>query len=247
MPNLSGLRIVVTRATHQAEELAAPLREVGAHVLLVPVIGIAAPYDPAPLREAAAQCDQFDWIIFTSANAVNAFAAELPEPRSECPARIATVGPATRDAAERCGLTISLVPVAYIAESLVDALGREDLKGKRVLIPSAAVTRDIVPEALRGLGAKVDVVEAYRNIIPSGAAERVAEVFRPPLPDWITFASSSAVENTVKLGGLEPLRNMKIASIGPITSATIQEHGLTVAAEARIHTVDGLLEALRQA
>ena len=246
MPNLSGLRIVVTRATHQSEELAAPLREAGANVLLVPVIAIAAPHDPAPLREAAAQCDQFDWIIFTSANAVNAFAAELPEPKSACQARIATIGPATRDAAERCGLLVSLVPPAYLAESLVDAFSAEDFEGKRVLIPSAAVRRDIVPEALRRSGAKVDVVEAYRNIIPSGAAERTAEVFRPPFPDWITFASSSAVENTVKLAGLDPLRNMKIASIGPVTSATIREHGLPVAAQARAHTVEGLLEALRQ-
>ncbi len=244
MYNLSGLRIVVTRATHQAGELAMPLRDLGAEVLLVPAIGIAGPSDPAPLREAAAQCDQYDWIIFTSVNAVTAFTAELPEPRPACSARVAVIGPATRDAAEQSGFSVSVVPLSYLAESLVEALGTADLSGKRILIPSAAVTREVVPGALRERGAIVDVVEAYRNIVPSGAAERVAEVFVEPLPDWVTFASSSAVENTIKLVDAGTLRRIKIATIGPITSESVRKHGLEVAAEAREHSAAGLVEAL---
>jgi uroporphyrinogen III methyltransferase/synthase len=243
MPSLSGLRIVVTRAAHQAEDLAAPLRERGAEVLLVPVIGIAPPLDPAPLREAAAHCNDYDWIVFSSSNAVEAFAAELPAGQS-CSARIATVGAATWAAAERKGLTVHLVPEKYVAESLVEALGSQNLAGKRVLIPSAAVTREVVPPALRELGAQVEVVEVYRNVIPAGAAERAKEVFREPLPDWVTFASSSAVENTVQLVGIEALQAMKIASIGPVTTQTIRHHGLQLAAEANPHSIEGLVKAI---
>lgn len=244
MCNLAGLRIVVTRATHQAEELASPLRDLGAEVILAPVIGIAAPADPAPLREAAAQCDEYDWIIFTSANAVTALAAELPPPHTSFRPRVAAIGSATRDAAEKNGFTVEVVPAAYVAESLVEALGMQDLTGQRILIPSAAVTRDVVPQALRKLGARVERVEAYRNVIPSGAEERVAEVFREPYPDWVSFASSSAAENTSKLALREALQKVKIATIGPITSATVRKLGLIVTAEARVHSAEGLVEAI---
>lgn len=243
MSNLSGLRVVVTRATHQADELGAPLKEAGAEVLFAPVIGIAPPADSAPLREAAAQCDQYDWIVFSSVNAVNSFAAELSLPRPAC-ARVAAVGEATALAAEASGFTVALLPRKYTAESLAEAFAGEPLKGKRILIPSAAVTRDVIAPALRALGAAVEFVEAYRNHIPSGAAERIAEVFRAPLPDWVTFASSSAVEHTVELVGLELLAQVKIATIGPATSETVRQSGLPVDAEAQIHTAAGLVAAI---
>ena len=245
MRTLQGLKIVVTRAAHQAEELAGPLRELGAEVTLLPVIGIAAPADPAPLREAAAQCDEYDWIVFTSANAVASFAGELPVPRGECAARVAAVGAATREAAEHDGFSVSVTPEKYVAECLVEALGSNDLAGKRILIPSAAVTRDVVPQALRKLGAKVDVVEAYRNEMPGGAGERVAQVFQEPYPDWVTFASSSSVDNLEKLAGRDALQRVKIATIGPVTSQTVQKHGLSVVAEAKTHTMEGLVEAIQ--
>ncbi len=243
MCNLAGSRVVVTRAIHQAEELAAPLSKFGAEVLLAPMIEIAAPADIAPLREAAAQCDQYDWIIFSSVNAVNALAAELSFPRPAC-APVAAIGEATRRAAQASGFSVQLMPEKYVAESLIEAFGSEDLAGKRVLIPNAAVTRDLIPSALRKLGAQVEVVEAYRNAIPSSAAERAAEVFSEPLPDWVTFASSSAVDHTVEIVGVGPLRRIKIASIGPITSQTVQKHGLDVAAEGKVHTAEGLVAAI---
>ncbi len=243
MCSLSGLRIVVTRAVHQAEELAVPLRKLGAEVLLVPVIGIAPPLDPGPLREAFAERDEYDWIVFSSANAVHTFVAELPSPRS-CAARIATVGAATRRVAEQNGLSVDVMPEKYVAESLIEALGAQNLTGKRVLIPSAAVTRDVIPAALRQLGARVEVVEAYRNVIPTGAVERVKEIFREPLPDWVTFASSSAVENTIQIAGITSLQRMKIASIGPVTTETLRHYALHAAAEANPHNIEGLVIAI---
>jgi uroporphyrinogen-III synthase len=114
----------------------------------------------------------------------------------------------------------------------------------RILIPSAAVTRDVVARELRKRGAQVDVVEAYRNMLPPEAGGQAAAIFREPYPDWVTFASSSAVENLVQLIGTERLNRIKIATIGPITSHTVRQHGLTVTAEAKVHTIEGLIDAL---
>lgn len=238
------MRIVVTRAVHQAEELAAPLRALGAEVILLPVIGIAPPLDPEPLRQAAANANAYDWIIFTSANAVSAFASHLCIPPQELKARVATVGAATRSVAEGFGFTVSLTPLKYVAESLVDALGAESLEDKRILIPAAAVTRDVVPSELRKLGAEVDVVEAYRNILPPEAEASGRHIFQPPYPDWILFASPSAVDNLSRLIDPRKLASIKIASIGPVTSAAIRAHGLTVTVEANPHTVEGLVQSL---
>ncbi|MGA8026876.1 MAG: uroporphyrinogen-III synthase [Bryobacteraceae bacterium] len=242
MRPLGGLRIVVTRASHQAEELAQPLRDSGAEVILLPVVGIAPPADPEPLRSAAEHCDEYDWIIFTSTNAVAAFAAELSQGAKHCTSRIATVGSTTRQAAENHGFRVSITPREYVAESLVQAFEDEDLTGRRILIPSAAVTRDVVRSKLQERGAQVRAVEAYRNVIPEGSAERARTIFREPYPDWVTFASSSAVENLVRLIGIHPLHRTRIATIGPITSETVRKHALAVAAEAGVHSVSGLLD-----
>jgi uroporphyrinogen-III synthase len=243
---LAGINIVVTRAPHQAEELAGPLRAQGANVILLPLIEIAPPCNPAPLREAARQADQYDWIVFTSANAVDAFAAELVD-RSIVNARVAAVGSATRGAAESRGFHVSLMPPRYVAESLAEAFASEQLAGSRVLIPRADVARDIVPEELRKLGAHVDAVDAYRNVVPPDAAAGVAAIFRDPLPHWVLFASSSATDHLAALCDRAVLRRLHIGTIGPVTSATVRKLGLAVHAEANPHTIEGLVDAVVRA
>ncbi|HEX4228282.1 MAG TPA: uroporphyrinogen-III synthase [Bryobacteraceae bacterium] len=236
-------RVVVTRAIHQAEELAAPLRANGFKVLLAPMIGIAPPADPEALLRAVQICNGYDWIVFTSANAVDAFAtagAKVAVP-------VATVGAATKKAAQEQGWRVELTPESYVAESLIEAFAKHDLANRRVLIPAAAVTRDVVSAALRNRGAQVDVVEAYRNVAPEEAGACAKEIFRDPYPDWATFASASAVENLVAILGPEPLSKVRIASIGPITSQAIRKHGLAVAIEPDEHTIPGLVKALLQA
>ncbi len=242
MQPLAGSRIVVTRAAHQADELAEPLAALGAGVIVLPMIGITPPADPAPLAEAIALIDRYNWIVFTSANAVRALG-----PRPQCRSRIATVGAATREFAERSGWTVHITPETYVAEALIEALGAESLQGKRILIPAAAVTRDIVREELTCRGAIVDLVEAYRNVMPSEAPEMAKRIFQLPFPDWITFASSSAVENLARIVAVDTLRQSKIASIGPVTSKTLRENGLPVTAEAQPHTITGLVNAIVQA
>ncbi len=160
------------------------------------------------------------------------------------PRKIAAIGTATRAAAESQGFAVSLTPQQYVAESLADAFGAEELIGKKILLPGAAVMRDVVPLRLRELGAEVTVVEAYRNVMPEEAAAQAALVFRDPLPSWIIFASSSAAENTARVVPPHILARIRIASIGPATTRTVEKLGLRTAVEADPHTIEGLIQAI---
>ncbi len=138
------------------------------------------------------------------------------------------------------------MPEEYVAESLVKALEGEALDWRRILLPRAAVARDLVPVELRRRGATVDVVEAYRTVLPEDAAARAQEIFAAK-PDWVTFTSSSTVTNFVEAAGQDALAGVRIASIGPITSDTIRSHGLSVDVEASPHTIPGLVRAILEA
>ncbi len=245
---LFGQRIVVTRAPGQASELSEKLRSLGADPIELPVISIQPPVDPAPLNRAIQNLASYDWLIFTSVNGVRFFLDRLDASCYDLrslKARLCTIGPATRRAVEELHLKVDRMPAEYVAESLVAAFAPEDLKGKRVLLPRAAVARDLIPVELAKLGAQVDVVEAYRNVVPADATGRAREIFSATAkPAWITFTSSSTVKNLLAAAGREALAGVRIASIGPVTSATARELGLTVHAEARPYTVDGLVEAI---
>ncbi len=244
---LFGKRIVVTRDRGQAAELAEPLDELGAEVILLPAIEIRPPEDPEPLDHAIARLRTYDWLIFTSVNGVRFFTERLDASARDLRAlsslKICAIGPATRAAVEALHLKVDLMPEEYVAESLVTAFTEEHLNGRRILLPRAAVARDVVPEELTRRGASVDVVEAYRTVAPAGLAEHAAEVFARK-PDWIAFGSSSAVKNLVDAAGPAPLNNVRIASIGPVTSGTVRECGLEVDAEAKPYTMEGLIAAL---
>jgi uroporphyrinogen III methyltransferase/synthase len=243
---LFGQRIVVTRDRRQAMELAEPLEALGAETLLAPVIEIRAAEDTGPLDRAIERLSEYDWIIFTSVNGVRFLVERLdqsPRDLRALKAHLCAIGPATRAAVEALHLRVDKMPEEYVAESLLDAFAGEDLDGRKILLPRAAVARDLVPAELRKRGAIVDVVEAYRTVIPEHANARVREVLECK-PQWITFTSSSTVNHFVKLAGREAAQGMKIASIGPITSATAREHGLTVEVEASPHTIGGLVTAL---
>jgi uroporphyrinogen III methyltransferase / synthase len=232
---LAGRRIVITRAREQADTLAARLSALGAAVIELPTIEIRPPADPAPLDRAIADLPSYDWLIFTSANGVRAFIDRLPDLRA-LRGKICAIGPATRAAIEALHLKIDLMGEQYVAESLVEAFAPHPLEGKRILLPRAAVARDIIPVELRKRGAHVDVVEAYRTVAP--------EIRDIPKFDAITFTSSSTVKNFVAAAGAESLAGAQVVTIGPVTSQTARDLGLTVAAEAGVYTVDGLVDAL---
>lgn len=243
---LFGKRIVVTRAKEQSDALASRLRALGADAIEVPAIEIQPAADYSPLDSAIAELEAYDWLIFTSANGVRFFVDRLDRSGRDwrsLRARLCAIGPATRAAVEALHLKVDLMGKEYVAEGLLEAFAAHDLDGRRVLLPRAAVARDVVPEELRRRGARVDVVEAYRTVAPDGAAERVRHSLEGK-PHCVTFTSSSTVRNFVALAGAESLRGIRVASIGPITSATARELGVEVTTEAREFTIAGLVEAI---
>jgi uroporphyrinogen-III synthase len=157
---------------------------------------------------------------------------------------VAVVGTATQSAAEAAGFIVSLAPKTFDAESLAVEFATMDLAGKRILMPAAAMARDALPVELRKRGADVQVVEAYRNTLPAAANSRAEQVFGEPLPDWVLFASPSAVEHLANLVELNKLRRILTGSIGPVTSQAIREIGFDVTVEAAERTGRGLVSAL---
>jgi uroporphyrinogen III methyltransferase / synthase len=245
---LFGQRIIVTRDRRQAHELAEPLEELGAEVILVPAIEICPPSDTEPLDQAIARLRTYDWLIFTSVNGVRFFMERLdasPRDLRSLSAKICAIGPATREAVEAFHLKVDLMPQEYVAESLVAAFTEEHLSGRRILLPRAAVARDVVPKELMRRGASVDVVEAYRTMAPADINEKLAEALNRK-PNWIVFGSSSTVRNIEQAAEPGTLRGIKVASIGPVTSQTVRDRGLEVDAEADPHTIEGLIAAIVQ-
>jgi uroporphyrinogen III methyltransferase/synthase len=243
---LFGKRIVVTRAREQADALSARLEALGAHAIELPTIEIRPAADPAPLDRAIANLATYDWLIFTSATGVRRFVERLDSSAADwrsLRAHICAIGPATRAAIEALHLKVDLMGAEYVAEGMVAAFSNHDLAGKKILLPRAAVARDLVPVELTRRGAQVDVVEAYRTVMPDDAHARAAEVFAHK-PDWITFTSSSTVQNFVAAAGAGALEGVKVASIGPVTSQAARDLSIEVTVEAASFTIDGLVEAI---
>jgi uroporphyrinogen III methyltransferase / synthase len=247
---LFGQRIVVTRAREQSDALAAKLRALGANAMEMPTIEIVPAADYGPLDRAIAELDHYDWLIFTSVNGVRYFVDRLDRSRRDLRAlraRVGAIGAATRHSVEGLHLKVDLIGEEYVAESLVEAFEKIDLAGKRVLLPRAAVARDLLPRKLRERGASVDVVDAYQTRVPEDAARRQAEIFSGPhKPDWITFTSSSTVRNFAQFAGIKLLEGVKVASIGPVTTASTTKLGIEVTVEASPHTTEGVIAAILQ-
>lgn len=248
--SLAGVRILVGRARHQASALSSGLRELGAEVLEVPFIEIRKPRSYKPLDVALKKLNEYDWLILTSANGVEAMwqrLAKLRLTKSQLThLKIVAIGPATKKAIEKRGIKVKIVPEEYVAESVVESL-RNQVAGKRVLLARAKVARDVIPRELRKLGAKIDVVEAYETVIPQSSRARLRAILKDSKrrPDVITFTSSSTVRNFVALLGKSPrLTGIRFASIGPVTSSTLRDLGLLVDVEATEYTVPGLIKAI---
>lgn len=251
---LFGRRIVITRSRDQASVLRRALEELGAQVIELPTIAIRDPGSWSALDRAIRRLDQYDWVLFTSANGVRKFferlAAAQKDVRSLGSARLCAIGPATANELAGYHLQADVVPSEYQAEGIVRALKKYDLRGKRVLLPRAHVARDVVPKELRRHGALVDVVNAYRTVIPRESRKLAREVFDRSRPDMITFTSSSTVENFAALFGARSLKKIlagvKIASIGPITSRTLRRFGCRPAIQAKSYTIRALVQAIQE-
>lgn len=249
---LAGQRILVGRARHQAGALSSSLRKLGAQVVEIPFIEIRKPSSFGPLDNALKNIRAYDWLILTSVNGVEALwdrLRTLHRTRKHLQhLRIAAIGPATKKAIFQHGLHVDVMPEEYVAESVVSSL-RDKVGGKRILLVRAKVARDVIPRELRKAGAVVDVVEAYETVLPRSSRVRLRAALKNAhgKPDVITFTSSSTVRNFAALLGEIPVRSLqdiKLASIGTVTSQTLKELGFTVAIEAAEFTIPGLVAAI---
>jgi uroporphyrinogen III methyltransferase / synthase len=238
---LFGRRVVVTRARAQASSLVEKLAALGAETVELPTIEIAGPADGGEaLRTAADRLPTYDWVAFTSVNAVERVFAKVRDARAFGPARVAAVGPGTAAALAARGIVADLTPPSAVAEALVDAFPAGP---GTVLLPQAAAARPVLAGGLRAKGWEVDAVEAYRTVAARPADEALAAAAKA---DAVAFTSSSTVTSYLALAGPDALPPV-VACIGPVTAATAAEHGVAVTVVAAEHTVDGLVDALVQA
>ncbi|HET9086961.1 MAG TPA: uroporphyrinogen-III synthase [Acidobacteriaceae bacterium] len=255
MKPLQGRKVLITRARHQAGSLASALEEAGAQVLAIPSIEIVAPDSYAPLDAALAESKKYQWLILTSVNGVAVLAQRMEHlgltPSALLAMKVAAIGPATARALQVRHIHVDVLPPAYVAESLVDSLGGQ-VHGNRVLLIRAKVARDVVPLGLQKAGAFVDVIEAYQTVVPAESCAALQEVLADPdrLPDVVSFTSSSTVTNFFRLMRQAGIcvwpAPMIAASIGPITSQTLREHGIEPGVEAKEFTIPGLVQSICQ-
>jgi uroporphyrinogen III methyltransferase/synthase len=247
---LLGKRIVVTRTRKQASALSNKLRGLGAHVIELPTIRIEPPTNLREFAELVQDAHAYDWIVFTSANGVEAFFEIFfklyDDVREIGGVRIGAIGSATAQRVRDFHLHVDLQPQEFVAEAVVREFKKQgSVENERILLVRAEKARDVLSKELSAAGAIVDEGLAYRTVPEtrdtSGAQRQLAQGGA----DLITFTSSSTVENFLALGLPWP-KEMRIASIGPITSKTMRDHGLNVDIEARRHDIDGLMQAIRE-
>lgn len=251
---LAGRSVVVTRAREQAGELARPLEALGAEVLALPVIAIVEPDDWRPADAAIARLEDYDYVVLTSTNAVAAFFERVRQRRGDlrplASPVIAAVGESTRRHVEDAALEVEIMPRDARAEGLVEEFSAMGLEpGVRVLIPRALKAREILPEALREMGAFVDVVPVYRTV-PVDPDREVIERIRQGGVDVFTFTSGSTVKHLIaslERAGLDApavLGSGVVASIGPVTTASLERRGLVTDVEASQATMASLADAI---
>jgi uroporphyrinogen III methyltransferase/synthase len=253
---LFGRRVLVTRPREQAAELVDRLVALGAEAIEAPVIRIAPPEDRAPLLAAAATPAAFDWVVFTSANAVEAFLKAVLEGGRDVRAlkgpKLCTVGTGTAEKLAQYGVKVDLIPEEFRAEGVVKAIaGAGPVEGLRVLLPRADIGREVVADELRRAGAIVTDVVAYRTVLEDTLPERDPDVYGMLLQaqiDVVTFTSASAVRGFARLYGAEQaadlLKNTVVAVIGPTTADAARQVGIPVTVQPSTFTIPALVDAI---
>jgi uroporphyrinogen III methyltransferase/synthase len=253
---LFGKRILVTRPREQAAELSDLLESLGAQAIEAPMIRIAPPEDYGPLDEACAHLGEFDWIVFSSANAIDAFMGRLMasplDVRALGGVKLCAVGPATSRRLADHGLKVDLVPPEYHAEALARAISSNgNVSGLRIFLPRADIGREVLADELRKQGADVVEAVAYRTVVVDPEQEGGPDIYRLLLErriDVVTFTSASAVRNFVKLVGAEPaadlLSSTIVASIGPVTAEAAAQWKIPTTIMPNEYTIPALVAAI---
>lgn len=248
---LFGKTIAITRSREQASDLAAKLEELGAHVLKFPTIRFEPPEDDGPLRRAVSSLAEFDWIVFTSVNAVERFFDTLDQAgldsRNLAGNKICCIGPGTAAKLAEHGIRTDLIPKRFTSNAVFDALADcEDLTGKHFLLPRADIAGRDLPAKLVAAGARITDIPAYRTL-PGEPAAEVFDAIRSGRVDLVTFTSSSTARNfaaIIRKEFGELPRSVTYISIGPETTKAARNEGMVIAVEAEAHTIDGLVSAI---
>ena len=250
---LFGKRILITRSRKQSRGLAEKIASLGGEPILFPTIEIKPPEDAGPMDKAIQEIESYDWIIFTSVNGVKLFLERFLELREDirelAGPRIGAIGPVTAATIRSRGIKVDLLAKEFVAEGLLALFSADQVEGRRFLIPRAENAREVLPEEIARMGGTVDVVPVYRTCLPDASdIDHTKELLRTKAIHAVTFTSSSTVNHFVEMLGSEDLGmlldGVVVASIGPITSQTIREKGLTPTVEAAEYTTDGLVGAL---
>ena len=249
---LEKKRIVITRPKNQATDFIKMLKAQGAEPILFPTIQIVPPRDWSELDEAIANLELYDTVIFTSVNGVNFFFQRLKKKGRDYHSlhniRIGAIGPRTAEQIERFHLPVDIIPNEFRAESMVDALEKDGISGRRFLLPRAEKAREVLPEEIKQRGGYIDVVTAYRASKGEGNVQEIKALFQKRLIDVVTFTSSSTVKNFVDLlsGGTLPdlIKGCVVASIGPVTAKTAASLGIKTDIMPEEYTIQGLTEAM---
>jgi uroporphyrinogen III methyltransferase / synthase len=247
---LFGKGVVITRPEKQADDLVKLLIKEGANPIGFPTIKIVPPPDWRDLDAAIKNLEEYEWLIFTSANGVSFFFERLYAKKKDIRdlkgVKICCIGPATAQQVENKGIRVDLVPAKFISEGILKSFSVKNLKGKKILIARAAKARDVLPEGLKKLGAEVDVATVYVTVASAKTKKDLDALFKENHVDVITFTSSSTVDNFVKIAGrkFSLLKGVKIACIGPVTAAAAKKAGLTVDIHQEEYTMEGLVSAL---
>ncbi|MBI3605899.1 MAG: uroporphyrinogen-III C-methyltransferase [Nitrospirae bacterium] len=251
---LFGKKILITRSKEQSKDFSDLLFYYGAEPVIFPAIRLLPPDRWDELDRAISSLEGFDWVIFSSTNGVQFFMDRLKALEKDIRAihrvKICAVGSSTAEALLKYGIKADLVPASFQGESVVEAFNRMDIQGARFLIPRAKEAREVLPESLKRMGARVEVVAAYQNVKPVENVEKIKKLFSEGEISVVTFTSSSTVKNFTGLFDPEVLKGYlkkaKIASIGPITSQTLKEAGYQADIEPKEHTIPALTEAIVQ-
>lgn len=253
---LFGQRIVVTRAREQAAEFVSALHDLGADVLTLPVIKIVPPTDLQPLKDVLVELGTYDWLVFTSANGVNEFFryffAGFDDLRAIGNVRIAAVGPGTAARLKELHLRVDVLPEENLGVKIAKAMNKhEDLENLKVCLLRAEQANPDLPAALNELRAIVDDVPVYRTVADTDDRTGAGARLLAEGADWITFTSGSTVEKFHERFDIPKLLakfpQLKFASIGPETTKALSALGLKPTVEAKAHTTEGLLKALKSA
>jgi len=251
---LFGRKIMVTRAREQASDFLARLSDLGAECIEFPTIEVIPPLSWKDLDQAIGNLGTYQWLVFTSVNGVKYFFERLEDSGKDVRdlkgIRIAAIGPKTAGAVRRKGLRPDLVPDEYRAEAVVEAFRKLGVPGLRMLLPRAAEAREVLPQELEKMGAAVEVVEAYRTVMPEGAKDEIRAMLEKGDVHMVTFTSSSTVKNFMDMFEEEGDRLLKwmekvtVACIGPVTAKTAGQRGLLVRITPLDYTIEALAEAI---